>query len=205
MSIMKTAIKERWNITEEMKANCLKVLKGLLDSDDDAVQVAAVRCVLAAEKQNQDEALGKHEGKSMMAQYLQLNVQPTAPDPDFIAWKQQKLMEEQRRQLEGPKSEQGGSSARGGESGAGGQVDTDLDGESQEIAAPSQRRGACGFEGASSVANKGRSQQATAGDGRDGAELEADNPGGAKENGAPDSSSAPRDDGSPLARFMTGR
>ena len=92
-AIMTRAIKKRWPVTPEIKQAVVQTLEGCLAHTDPIVAIGAARVLVAAEKQNQDDKIKRQTQRQTIAvqQILQL-AEPSAPDPEYVAWKQGQLI-----------------------------------------------------------------------------------------------------------------
>jgi hypothetical protein len=99
LALVSRAIEQRWRVSEAMKTAILGRLQGILEDGNafDRDVINAARAIVSMEKQNQDDVLKtRAQEASLLIRLLdQRNRGASAPDPDFIAWKQQRAIEAQ--------------------------------------------------------------------------------------------------------------
>jgi hypothetical protein len=97
LALVSRAIEQRWQVSEPMKAAILARIQGILEDGNafDRDVINAARAIISMEKQNQDDVLKAkaHEANLLIKLLDQRSRGATAPDPEFIAWKQQRAME----------------------------------------------------------------------------------------------------------------
>ena len=96
LSIIRLAIKGRWSVGRGMKAGVVAHLTDLLGNSTREIQLAVARILIMAEGQNQRADLQQPPVTDAAAKILKLP-DPSPPDPDYLAWKRQRLMEESHR------------------------------------------------------------------------------------------------------------
>jgi len=97
---MKKAIRQRWPVTREMKQAIMSMLRDMINGGDPELAIDAAKVIVVAEGQNQNDKLKRRakDARIQIQQILQM-AEPTAPDPEYLAWKQAKLLEEARRSM----------------------------------------------------------------------------------------------------------
>ena len=97
---MKKAIRQRWPVTREMKQAIMSMLRDMINGGDPELAIDAAKVIVVAEGQNQNDKLKRRakDARIQIQQILQM-AEPTAPDPEYLSWKQAKLLEEARRSM----------------------------------------------------------------------------------------------------------
>ena len=97
---MKKAIRQRWPVTREMKQAIMSMLRDMINGGNPELAIDAAKVIVVAEGQNQNDKLKRRakDARIQIQQILQM-AEPSAPDPEYLAWKQAKLLEEARRDL----------------------------------------------------------------------------------------------------------
>jgi type II secretory pathway component PulK len=93
---MAKAVADRWNVPEDIKRILVERMSEFLMAEPE-LAIDAARVLVQCEKQNLDAKKRKRAATArvQIQNILQSHVEGPAPDPEYIAWKQQRLLEQQ--------------------------------------------------------------------------------------------------------------
>lgn len=80
----------RWAVTDELKDRYLQIAADAMASSDITIALSGARILAVAEDQNQRDEL-KNKSDTLIQNIINMR-EPEAPDPEYLAWKRQKLM-----------------------------------------------------------------------------------------------------------------